>query len=520
MAENITSSQPARTPPARLSSGIKGLDRILAGGFVQSGSYIILGTPGSGKTILANQACFNHIVNGGRALYVTLLAETHSRMLANMTVLDFYDPAAVTDSIYYISGYQVLQRDGLHGLTEMVRKEIRQRRATLLVVDGLTTAEAASESSLDFKGFIDQLHAHTESNGCTTLLLSHQRVVETEKLYRPEYTMVDGIIELHDVAVGERNLRELFVSKFRGGPHITGRHLFEITDAGLVVYPRTESILSVTTDLPDNQRAQQNFGLPGLDKMLSGGLPQATTTMLLGVSGSGKTLLGLQFLAAGAAQGEPGLHFGFHESPTQLLSTAAGIGLTDFDSQVKNGLIEIIWQLPLEGLLDILAERLLMAVKRRSVKRVVIDSFQGFEQAYYPERLTRFFTALAHELHLLGVTTLVSVELHDIISPTVQIPITPVSTIFNNIIFLRYTELNSQLVRLLSIIKERGSPFDPTIRQFTIGATGIVVTEPVERVEGLLTGMAHYVGSASGTADVATSLPQSSSTRPRINESA
>ena len=512
MTENIAPSQPPRKPPARLSTGIEGLDRILAGGFVRSSSYIILGTPGSGKTILANQVCFNHIANGGRALYVTLLAETHNRMLANLEGLDFYNPTAVTNSIYYISGYQVLQRDGLRGLTEMVRKEIRQRQATILVLDGLTTAEAVSQSSLDFKSFIDQLHVYTEMNGCTTFLLSHRGIAEPERGYRPEYTMVDGIIELHDVAVAERNLRELFVSKFRGGPHIAGRHLFEITNAGLAVYPRTESILRITSDLPDTEGTRRDFGVAELDRMLSGGLPQATTTMVLGVSGSGKTILGLQFLAAGAAQGEPCVYFGFHESPRQLIGTARGIGLTNFENDIENGLIEIIWQSPLEGVMDILAERLLTAVKRRGVKRVVIDSFQGFEQAYYPERLTRFFTALDHELQLLGVTSLILIELHDLISPTIQIPVTPVSTIFNNIILLRYTEFNSQLVRLLSIIKERGSSFDPTIRLFTIGANGIVFTESVRRVEGLITGQAHQLDGRLGMLDAATSSTQIAST--------
>ena len=76
-------------PPERRQTGIPGLDRILDGGLLEAGVYIVQGPPGAGKTILANQACFHHASEGGRAVYITLLAESHSRMFGHLRRMAF-----------------------------------------------------------------------------------------------------------------------------------------------------------------------------------------------------------------------------------------------------------------------------------------------------------------------------------------------------------------------------------------------------------------------------------------------
>lgn len=479
----------------RVSSGISGLDIILQGGFIKRGIYIIMGEPGSGKTILANQTCFNHVAQGERAIYITLLAETHSRMLANLRTLAFFNPNFVADTLTYISGYTTLQRDGLKGLTDLIRKELRQHRQTLLIIDGLTTADAVSTSPLEFKEFIDQLHNYTELNNCTTLLLSHRTGADFD-VYRPEYTMVDGIIELKQYSQEERTVRELFIPKLRGTSYLTGKHSFEINSSGVTVYPRLEAVLTRPTAEPADSNKRLSVGVAGLNDMLGGdGVKARTITLLLGTPGSGKSVLGLHFLNAGAENAEPGLLFGFHESPTQTLNIAKELGLQNFEKHVQDGLIHLLWQPPLEELLDVLAARLLEAVRTHKIRRLVIDSFHGFNQTMYPQRLTRFFTALSNELRALGVTTFLILEIIQITSPTVQIPATPVSTIFDNAILLRVVEFRSQTSHLISIIKLRASNYDHSVRQVQISSqTGLQVLGPFNGVENILTGTAHATG--------------------------
>ena len=119
------------TPSERRPTGIAGLDRILEGGLLIAGVYIVQGPPGAGKTILANQACFHHASTGGRAVYVTLLAESHSRMFAHLRRMAFFDESAIPDRVYYIGGYSALESNGLDALVTLIRQAIQKHNATL-----------------------------------------------------------------------------------------------------------------------------------------------------------------------------------------------------------------------------------------------------------------------------------------------------------------------------------------------------------------------------------------------------
>ena len=116
-------------PPDRRPTGMPGLDRILDGGLLVSGVYIIQGPPGAGKTILANQVCFHHAAKGGHAVYITLLAESHSRMFAHLRRMSFFDETAIPERVYYIGGYSTLEAGGLGGLVTLVRGIIQKNNA-------------------------------------------------------------------------------------------------------------------------------------------------------------------------------------------------------------------------------------------------------------------------------------------------------------------------------------------------------------------------------------------------------
>jgi circadian clock protein KaiC len=467
-----------RTPQqhkrARVPTGVPGLDRILQGGLLQGGIYIITGQPGAGKTILANQICFNHVASGGRALFVTLLAETHERMLDHLAELEFFDPAPISQSLYYISGFEIMEQEGLPGLIQLLRREIQAHNATLLVIDGIATVWSVAESDVPFRRFVHNVQVFLAASGCTALFLTQR----DDEHFRAEHTMVDGLVELRDKHVDLRTVRELEVSKFRGSGSLRGRHFFEITDAGIVVYPRTEALLATTSALQALPRQRLRFAIAGLDEMLRGGLLSNSISVVLGVPGSGKTLLGLHFLAAGASAGEIGLYFGFYETPPRIIEKADQVGLR-FSRHVEDGLINIAWNQPLEQHLDEMAARLLEEVRAGDVRRVVIDGLNSLQQgSIYPERVGRFLTAIANELRQRNVTAIFTVETPHLLGTPIEWPIRGVTSIAENIIFLRYVDVNAQLLRLLSILKVRDSDYDTTIRTFTISDQGISVGDP------------------------------------------
>jgi circadian clock protein KaiC len=474
----------------RVPSGIPGLDAILQGGLYRGGVYMVLGRPGAGKTILGNQICFRHVAAGGRAIFLTLLTESHARLIAQLRSMAFFRAEQVGDTLSYVSGYESLEKEKLKGLLGVIRKIVRDHKATLLVIDGIVTAGSLAESELEMKKFIHELQVLVELVGCTTLLLTGANRADDQY---PQRTMVDGLVQLSFDPVGMGMARTIEVAKFRGGPVLLGRHLFDITNAGITVFPRIEALLGRDATRPDDAGPPRAFGITALDAMLDGGLERSSITMLLGSPGSGKTVLGLNFLAAGARLKAPGLYLGFFETEDQLRRKADAVG-SDFSQHLREGLIEIMWQPPLELIADALAERLLNALRDRGARLLFIDGLGPLRDAViYPERTAPFLVALCNELRTRGVTTILSDETRDLFGPELELPVSGLGAMLDNVIVLRHVELRARLHRFVSVLKTRTGPSDPTLREFTIGKSGIDVSSTFESAEAILSGLARVV---------------------------
>ena len=456
----------------RAPSGITGLDTILGGGFMRGGIYIVRGDPGAGKTILTNQICFNHIASSKNAcaLYVTLLAENHARMTSHLRALSFFDESRIPDQMVYLSALGALREGGLKGLVDILRREIKRRGCSILVIDGLITAQTSAASDQDFKEFVHSLQEIALATDCTMFLTASLSKGEIS----PEQTMVDGLLELSDRNYGWRAESDIQVKKFRGSAFLRGRHAYKITNNGIAIYPRVEALLA-RPSRPDAGGSELILsGIAKLDNLLGGGLPRASTTMVMGPSGAGKTTLGMQFLSA-ASESEPGLLFGFYETPARICAKAERNG-HPIARLIDKGVVEILWQPPTDDMLDAYGERLLEAVHKRKVRRLFIDGLNGFKKAAIdPGRMDHFFTALANELRVLGVTTLYTLEVPDILGPAIRVPIDDISSIAENMILLRFIELRSRLHRLISILKVRSSDFDASLHEFKITDRGITL---------------------------------------------
>jgi circadian clock protein KaiC len=463
----------------RMPSGVKGLDEILRGGFFGGGLYIIEGPPGVGKTILGNQICFNQAAAGSKVLYVTLIAETVGRMLLNIKSLSFFKEDWIGDGIVYVSGFSALKEKGLNGLLHLLRKEVAARKATTLVVDGFASASDHSRSNEELKLFVQQLQTQADAADCTVFLLTNP----TEHTPSSEETMVDGIINLRTTIHEWRSARELCVRKLRGSNYLQGVHAYDISEDGVTVYPRLETLVSSNIDVNgDVQRLSS--GNSRLDQMLGGGLPARSATMLIGPSGTGKTTLGLQFLSL-SSDDEPGLILGFYETPARIYSKAKAI-CPIITEQIDAGHLQILWQAPTDQFIDELADRMLREIKRRRVTRLLIDGLGGFKKALRSRPIEPFFSALVHELRAHGVTTICTAEVMEIVGPTITIPLQGLSDVTDNHIVLRFVESGASLYRLMSILKVRDSAFDSDLRELRFSAGGIELAESSASVKAIL----------------------------------
>jgi circadian clock protein KaiC len=457
----------------RRPTGVPGLDRILEGGLLVSGVYIVQGPPGAGKTILANQVCFHHATTGGMALYVTLLAESHSRMFTHLRRMAFFDERAIPDRVYYIGGYSTLESKGLDALVTLIRRAIQKHKATLLVIDGLVSAQEAAPTDREFKKFLHEMQTLTELVGCTVILLTN---AERASGFFPEHTMVDGVLHLTDELSELRPLRHIRVLKLRGSAPVRGLHSLSITDRGVEVRPRIETLFP-GGPIAENrvaEGAKLAFGLKELDDMLRGGVRKGSITMLLGSSGSGKTLLGTQFLSEGVKRGQPGLYFGFYERPEAILAKCRRVGLGGLQEGIDRGLAHFVWHPPVEGVIDEVGESLFRSVHKIGAQRLVIDGMEGFERAAdFPERISHVYSAIAQELERLGVTTLYTTETRELFGKNIEVPINGLSAATQNIIVMRHIEHRATMLRVIAILKVRDDDYDGRMREIQITEHGI-----------------------------------------------
>jgi len=389
----------------RLPTLVEGLDEILNGGLFEGGVYIFEGPPGVGKTTLANQVAYTLARRGSRTLYVTMLAESHARMLQHMEQQIFFDQQEVGATVFYVSGYHELEQGGLKAVVELLRGELMRHRASLLVIDGLVVDNLEKMTSDAVRRFVHELQSLVSAMSCTCLVLTSG----TGNALSAEQTMVDGIFAFEDYGFHWRAERRMQVRKFRGSQVIRGRHTFCISNQGLQFFPRLESLPLADANTKLGKDAIST-GLPALDDVLRArGLFTGSASVVIGQTGAGKTTFALAFAAASSA-GEPGLVLSCTELGGDLrrLGSEVGIGI---DAAVTAGTLTIRNLGQEDESMDEMGHKLLRLVDELKIRRLVVDGVAGLADTLaFPERGYRFLGRLLVELRRRGVTSLFTVD--------------------------------------------------------------------------------------------------------------
>lgn len=484
-----TSTNQTATPPplSKLQTGVPGLDTVLGGGLPKGGLYLIQGLAGSGKTTLACQIGFNHAKRGDKVLVLTLLGESHAKMINHFSEFGFFDASLVGNQIVFFSAYASIKK-GLRDLLHLIVETMAEQKPRILIIDGFRSIRNGDASDLALAEFMHSLNSLVSSMGCTTLLLSPVEGNVTDN----ENTLVDGVLELGQCARGVSVIRELQVFKIRGSRHMLGKHVFELRDDGIVTYPRFEA-LSGNDVAPPVEAGRRSTGIPSWDQKIGGGVVAGSITCLLGSPGVGKTLMGLHFIGDGLKNGETCLVVGFHESPDTLIRKAQRIGI-DMQGQLQSGKLQIMWQLPLEILVDDLSSRLIACVREHKVSRLLIDGLEGLSNLImHPERARPFLIALTAELRRQGVTVFITEQLHYFrhVAPAAE---PSSSSLYENIMLLEFFAVGDVNHRQVSIMKLRENEYDGANRLMTIDGNGIAIGD----VSSSLTGSAAPGGAGDG----------------------
>ncbi|WBS04594.1 AAA family ATPase [Pseudoduganella sp. SL102] len=471
-----------------LETGVPGLDTLLGGGLGEYSFNLIAGALGSGKTTLAHQMMFALATPERRALFFTVLGEPPMKMLRYQQQYDFFELDKVGSAIRYVNLADDLRSGDFSGVLERIMREVEAFSPSLVFVDSFRsvaqTAKNGSEGIADLQHFIQELGTRMTSWQATTFLIGEYVHVEAEA--NPIMTVADGVLALSQSQQDNSIVRKIRVVKMRGQAHMGGMHTFRMGDDGVRIFPRLLPPLA-SDRLPgvpvDRDPRRISSGVPTLDVLLHGGIPQGHSILVAGPSGSGKTILGTQFLAEGARQGEKGVACYFEKGTSRLRNAALA-------EMVQGGHVRIVETQALDLTADELLQDLLAAIDETGAQRVVIDSLSEFLLYLAPEFRREFrvtvFRILSH-LAKRGVTVMVTMGLEDRFTE-LRFSDAEVSFLTDGIIATRYVEMQGELTKVISVVKLRGCSHSSALRSFRITDAGIEIEESKVRFDGMLSG--------------------------------
>ncbi len=482
-------NQSNRVKINKLPSGVSGLDEILGGGFPEFSFNIVAGAPGCGKTTLAHQVVFENATPERPALYFTVLGEPALKMLRYQQQYTFFDPEKLNSSVRFVNLSQELIEHGLKGVLNEISRQVQASDAGIVVVDSFRTVlrtEHHGDQKVEVQTFVQELALLLTSWEATTFLIGEYS--ESELMDNPVFTVCDGLFWLYQQVERNSVVRKLQVMKLRGQMSVPGMHTFRITSAGLQAFSRTLGLTGEKKKAPERRRL--STGVAALDEMMGGGVPEGDSLLIAGSSGTGKSLLATQFIAAGLREGEPGIVAVFEERPDEYAGRASSFGL-DLETSMKEGLLEIIYLRPLDLSVDEMMQELIDAVQRTGATRLVLDSLAGFEMALAPGFRADFRESLYRMIFALtgvGITILSTLEMEETFEK-LAFSSYMISFLTDDILRLRYVEIDGQLRKIMMVLKMRGGAHSNDIREYDISSEGIVLGKRLRDYVHLITGI-------------------------------
>jgi circadian clock protein KaiC len=455
----------------RIPTGNPGADTILGGGFPANSINIVMGAPGTGKTMFAQQLALFNADPERPVLYLTTLSEPLAKVVTYLQQLSFYDESKIGTAVCYEDLSDALVEHGVTALVSRLREAITRTSPSIIIVDSFKAVHDLSTSVAEMRRFVADLAGLLTAYDTTTFLVGEY--AESEVARYPEFAVADAIIEFARHKRSNTDERYVRVSKLRGASYREGLHAFRITDHGLEFYPRLVSPKFPHEYRPSAERV--STGIAGLDTMLDGGLWRGSCTLVAGPTGAGKTTTAIQFCLDGVRKGEPVLYVNFQENPSQLARLVQTLG-PDLDGATEERW-NAIYASPVELQIDSLIGRAFALISEGGIRRVVVDGVGDLLLASGDsQRVHDYLYALSQHFARNGVSSLLTFEtgmgLRDWGgSLTDQLHFSALT----DCIILLELERGDRLRRTVCVLKARGTAHDLAIREMQITATGLEI---------------------------------------------
>lgn len=479
----------SETEPMDAKIGVEGLDYVLAGGLDRGRTFLLEGSPGTGKTTIALQFLLSGAAAGERCLYVTLsetedelraTAAGHGWNLEGVEIFELIPPENLLDedqqqSLLYSSDLE------LGETTKRVFEVFERLKPNRVVLDSLSEIRLLAQSSLRYRRQILALKHYFARSDATVLMLDD---LTTDVNDKTVHSVAHGVLRLEELAPeygAER--RRMRVVKYRGRRFRGGFHDFTIETGGVRVYPRLVSAEHKTRFKRDLLTTDS----PELNALLGGGIERGSSVLVLGPAGTGKSLLLLTFIKTAVERGERAAMFVFDEEMGLLLQRALGVGI-DLQKMIDSDQLVLEQVDAAELTPGEFSERVRRCVEEHGARTVLVDSLNGYQTSMPGEHaILLHLHELLQYLNRQGATTFLTVAQHGLVGE-MKSPI-DLTYLADSVILLRYFEALGRVRRAISVIKKRSGPHEDTIREYLIGARGLTLGEPLTGFQGILRGV-------------------------------
>lgn len=476
---------------AKLPTGIPGFEFISQGGLPEGRTTLLAGSSGSGKTLFAAQFLVEGIRQMGEPGVFVTFEEPPEAIRANLESLGwpvadweeqghwaFVDLSPTEDMEEVAGAYD------LGAILPRVEHALQRVGGQRLVVDSLGTLFSQYADQNAVRSALFRLTRSLKRLAITALVTA-ERTEEYGPVARfgVEEFVSDSVALLRNALEGDKRRRTLEILKMRGTSHHKGEFPFTVSleAGGVSIIP----LASIELNQPSSSE-RISLGDAELDRICAGGLYRDSVTLLGGATGTGKTLLGYHFLAAGGTAGERSLLLAFEEGHEQIMRNARGWGM-DFRLQEEAGTLRVAPAYPETAGLEDHLVRIKGLVETYQPERLVVDSLTALERVSSERGFREFVLALMAFLREKGIATLVTANSPSLVGGESATE-AQISSMTDTIILLRYLEAEGMIQRALTVLKMRGSDQDKGIRGYEVTNGGIRIGEPITRGSGSLLG--------------------------------
>jgi circadian clock protein KaiC len=455
----------------RVSTGVPALDGVLEGGIPRYATVFIAGSPGTGKTVLCQQAVFANGREGVPALYLSTLTEPSVKMMRHAETFDFFEPKLLGKEIIYSDIGGALVSEGTAGLLNAIDALVKEHRPEFLVIDSFKVIREYLQDAALYRKFLSQLVLMLTAWEVTAFLVGEYS--EEDIQIEPDFAIADGILYLYGTEEPTRQRRFMRVMKMRGTDFFSGQHVFEISSEGMRLYPRMDPRV-----IEEYQKPEGRIGstIAGLTEMMEGGIECSTAAVIVGSSGSGKSLTALSFLISGAMAGKAGLFVSFEERPDQLVRNAEQLGW-QVSSLIEQHLLDLLYVSPSELDIDKHAAVIRDRAEAIHAEAVVIDTISAIEASLTGNpKAHDYLWAISDYFKRKGVTVVMTYEAQNH-SDWGLLGASKLSFIADTIVNLGLSYVDGYMVRTISVPKMRGTKHDDALRQWFIRKSDVHVGE-------------------------------------------